>query len=241
MPGRLPQHENLHSSRILIIMIVQLKELAILDEKSGIQVFSSKNKTRQTFKQKPVMATIDAGQQIVESYDYEISLSGIISKASKEQLSKLAESGERVTVSGYAVNGMVLEGHGKVKSENGSFVIESNGVGGYDKNGKLKSGVSFSDKLGSMFKNTVDAMPLYFPFDVEIFASVICAKTGSLDIKYLDKNKEVIENYVDFVSYIPKHLGWINKKISIKPVDGCAYISISSEDADIRNISITIQ
>lgn len=222
-------------------MLVQLQELAILDEKSGKQVVSVKGKTRQTFKQKPVTAKIEAGQEVIESHDYLVSLSGIISKTSKDRLSKLAESESKVAVSGYAKNGMVLEGHGHIKKDGNAFVIESNGIGGYNEYGVLKSGMSFSERVGSLRSKSIDAMPIYFPFQKEMQLSFRCSNAGSVIIEYFDHDKNIIDMHVEQVSYIPRHIGWVNKSISIMPVDGCVFISVSSIDNEIENLLIKLK
>lgn len=222
-------------------MLVQLQELAILDEKSDKQVVSVKGKTRQTFKQKPVTAKIEAGQEVVESYDYLVSLSGIISKTSEDRLSRLAESESKVAVSGYAKNGMVLEGHGHIKKDGNAFVIESNGIGGYNENGMLKSGMSFSEKVGSLRLNPLDAMPIYFPFQKEMEVSFRCNNVGSVIIEYFDNDKNIIDMHVEQISYIPRHIGWAGKSLSITPVKGTMFISVSSIDTEIDNLLIKLK
>ena len=70
-------------------MSIQLEKLAILDKASGKQFVSKDGKTRQVYQEKPVTVQIEAGQKMVEGYDYQVSLSGVLSKSDREFLTDL--------------------------------------------------------------------------------------------------------------------------------------------------------
>ena len=217
-------------------MLVQLKELAIFDPESGTLVKSKERKTRQTFKEKPVMVEVESGQKVIESYDYEVSLSGVLTKAETKALSELSASESTVSVSGYMQSGKFLQGKGKIHKDGNSFIIKSSGMAGYDESGKLKSGMILSDSLLSLHKTYWMCMPILFPFDLELSMGVLCESVGEIVVYNMNSDMDIIQETVHNVSYVPRHTGYAKRDIPVEYIDGSVFIGVRS---GCRNFSIT--
>lgn len=221
-------------------MLVQLKELAILDPSSGDIVKSKERKTRQTFKEKPVMVEIESGQKVIESYDYEVSLSGVLNKSETKILTDLALSESTIHVSGYTASGQFLQGSGKIYQDGNSFLIKSNGMNGYGDGGKLLSGMCMSDKLTCMNRNYYLTMPLFFPFNVTLEVGVVAYSTGDIVVSNMDSDMSEIQETTHEISYVPRHTAYVKRSIKVEPVDDSVYISIRSGCRDFNILSTQI-
>lgn len=220
-------------------MSIQLIELAILDIDSGKQVLSKEGKTRQVYKETPVTVEVEAGQVVTESYKQTVSLSGILTKTDRDLLDKLSYDEKRVQISGYS-DGYYLHGYGTITKDGAAYKILSEGSGGYDKDGKLASGMIFSKVMLSTHKDPMQSLPLYFPFSKEITASITLRSEGLIKLQALDKNKEVIEEVEQEMKNLPKHCSKVDRVISMQMPEKACYLSVDGGETSILTISTKI-
>lgn len=221
-------------------MSIQLTRLAILDKESGKQFLSKDGKTRQVYKEKPVTAKIDGGQKVIDGYDYSVSISGLFSKSDSELLSKLAISEKNVLLSGYTDSGMILQGYGKVKSDDGAFIISSSGSIGYNKDGLLQAPMVLSKNMASMSQEGFDAMPIYFPFELDIEASFQAKSGGELSIEALDEEMSLIEETIKEYPAIGRHAFKAQRSLSATLPKGTCYVSVTRKSIIADKLSLTV-
>ena len=222
-------------------MSIQLTKLAILDKESGKQFLSKDGKTRQVYKEKPLTTKVDGGKKIISGYDYQVSVSGLFSKTDKDFLSKLALSEKNVMLSGYTDSGMILQGYGKVTNDDGGFIISSTGHTGYNSLGDLQASMILSNNMASMKEEGFDAMPVYFPFEVEIVASFVIKSGGEISMSAKDANGESIAEVLKEYPPLGRHAFKDKKSISFELPDEVCYVSVVRESIIADNLSLTIK
>lgn len=212
-------------------MSVQLKMLAILDPETGSQFLSRDGKTRQVYKEKPIIVKVDGGQSVVEAYDYSVSLSGMI-KA--DELDALCVSQANVVVSGYTESGLVLKGCGRIKKDGTSYIVYARGLG-------ADSSPVTGMYVGKDLSTPVQGLDgIYFPFQIAVSASYYVKSGGVMKIVAKDISGEVVEEFCKEHPPLGRHafkaLGSMQFQL---PKDAC-YVSVVGEQVNADNLSLTI-
>lgn len=221
-------------------MSIQLTRLAILDKESGKQFLSKDGKTRQVYKEKPVTTKIGGGQKVIDGYDHSVSISGLFSKTDKDFLSKLAISEKNVQLSGYTETGMILQGSGKITPDDGGFIISSTGHIGYGSNGDLQASMILSNNMASMKQEGFEAMPIYFPFELDIEASFQAKSGGELSIEALDEDMSLIEETIKEYPAIGRHAFKAQRSLSATLPKGTCYVSVTRKSIIADKLSLTV-
>lgn len=219
-------------------MSIQLKKLAVLDVDSGEQFVSKENKARYVYKEKPLTVKVGSGQNVIESYEYGVSISGLISKSDSALLDKLSASETNVRVSGYTDSGLVLQGSGKVVKDGTSYLIKSFGDIGYKDDGTAKFGMSLAKNMAVM---TNDWPEVYFPFKEEVQASFWIKSGGNISIVARDENGDVIMEVSKKYDSLGRHAFKDKKSISVQLPEGVRYVSVVREGIIADNLSLTIK
>lgn len=137
-------------------MIIELSKLAVADaaDATNAAIMSviqegGEGASRQVFTSEPVEAVIEDGQRFVDVHDFSISVAGLGNSANYNTLKDFVDNEKEVIVSGYTVDGHVLQGRGYLSYRRGisetyrTDIIElrTRGQYGYDANGDAKFGL----------------------------------------------------------------------------------------------------
>jgi len=218
-------------------MSIQLQKLAILDKASGKQFVSKDGKTRQVYQEKPITVEIEAGQKMVEGYDYQVSLSGVISKSDKEFLTDLSSKEAKVMIAGYSSTGLILQGEAKIYTDGSAFLIKSTGGTSCDGD---KCDICMHKNM-TCNKDGFDIGTFYFPFDLNMELRFIHKSGGILVVEQLDVKGKSLSLEVYDVPEIGRHALKANRSIEIEPIENRCFISITRESVHAENLSILIK
>jgi len=218
-------------------MSIQLKKLAILDQASGKQFITKDGKTRQVYQEKPITVSVDGGQKVISGYDYQVSISGVISKTDKELLSSLSSKEAKVMIAGYTSSGLILQGSGKVYSDDTAFLIKSTGQASCD-GGKCEMCMH---KDMSCNKDGFDCVPFYFPFPETLQVSFTYKSGGMLVVEQSDVKEKSLSLEMYEVPDLGRHAFKATKSIEIETLEDRCFINVSRESVHAENLSITIK
>jgi hypothetical protein len=218
-------------------MSIQLQKLAILDKASGKQFVSKDGKTRQVYQEKPITVEIEAGQKMVEGYDYQVSLSGVLSKSDKEFLTGLSSKESKVMIAGYSSTGLILQGEAKIYSDGSAFLIKS--TGGISCDGE-KCDICMHKNM-TCNKDGFDIGTFYFPFDLNVELRFVHKSGGTLVVEQLDVKGKSLSLEIYDVPNIGRHAFKAHRVIEIEPIENRCFISIARESVHAENLSILIK
>lgn len=158
-------------------MIIELVKLAVADASNVADVAimsvvqeGGEGATRQVFTSEPVEAVIEDGQRFVDVHDFSVSIAGLGTSANHTKLKSFIDAEKEVIVSGYTVDGHVLQGGGYLSYRQGmteayrTGIIElrTRGQYGYDADGNTSSGLMlFRNMLAAYNLNSGVSSVLY--------------------------------------------------------------------------------
>lgn len=218
-------------------MSIQLQRLAILDKASGKQFVSKEGKTRQVYQEKPVTVQIEAGQKMVEGYDYQVSLSGVLSKSDREFLTNLSSREAKVMIAGYSSTGLILQGEAKVYADGSAFLIKS--TGGISCDGD-KCDICMNKNM-TCNKDGFDIGTFYFPFDLSIELWFVHKSGGTLVVEQSDVKGKSLSLEIYDVPNLGRHAFKAHRTIEVEPIEDRCFISIARESVHAENLSILIK
>lgn len=218
-------------------MSIQLKKLAILDQASGKQFITKDGKTRQVYQEKPVTVSVDGGQKIINGYDYQVSISGVLSKTDKEFLTDLSSKEAKVMISGYSSTGLILQGQGKIYADGSAFLVKSTGQASCDND---KCEICMHKDM-SCNKDGFDCVPFYFPFPEALQVSFTYKSGGMLVVEQSDVKEKSLSLEMYEVPDLGRHAFKATKSIEIETLEDRCFINVSRESVHAENLSITIK
>ena len=218
-------------------MSIQLEKLAILDKTSGKEFISKDGKTRQVYQEKPITVEIEAGQKITEGYDYQVSLSGILSKTDTKILADLSLKEAKVMIAGYTDSGLILQGEGKIYADGPAFLIKAKGQASC-KEGKCDMCL---DNDMACEKDGFKTGPFYFPFQKMLSLSMTNRNSGAMIVEQYDQAGTLLYMDEHVTPEIGKHASKGVALFDIEVQEGVSFIDFFEGDANVDNLSIKIK
>jgi len=218
-------------------MSIQLEKLAILDQASGKQFVSKDGKTRQVYQEKPITVEIEAGQKMVEGYDYQVSLSGVLSKTDKDFLTDLSSKEAKVMIAGYTSTGLILQGKGNLYSDGSAFVVRMKGQAGCSEE---RCDICLNKDM-SCNADGFDCVPFYFPFPETLEIGFIYKSGGILVVEQSDIKGKSLSLEMYEVPDLGRHAFKGHKSFEIETLEDRCFINVSRESVHAEKLSITIK
>lgn len=216
-------------------MPIQLVKLALKDGSANEVIASvvqegGEGATRQVFSSESVDAIIEDGQLLRDVHDFTLSLAGLYSSAQKSQLESWVASAEDLTISGYTVDGQILQGTGKLNYKRGFaetyqtsiFEMTRRGQYGYDSVGYTNAGMILS----------LNGLALYG--FVEGATSGVAAGwtyTGSGEAFTAGAQEVADSEYIERSIYFPFEDVTVYGSINCVDVSGTAVLSITAKNS----------
>lgn len=218
-------------------MSIQLEKLAILDKTSGKEFISKEGKTRQVYQETPVTVEIEAGQKIIEGYDYQVSLSGILSKTDTKMLTDLSLKEAKVMIAGYTASGLILQGEGKIYADGPAFLIKAKGQASC-KEGKCDMCL---DNDMACEKDAFKTGPFYFPFQSILLLGMTNRHSGPMIVEQFGPAGDLLymDEYV--TPEIGKHASRGVASFEVEVQDGVSFIDFHEGEANVENLSVRIK